>query len=124
MEPVLLLIEDDDEIAEAVALILGEERLRVIRAPDGRSGVAAARLVNVALVLLDLTLPDVGGEQVVARLREAGCTAPIVVLSGAADGLDRARAVGADGFLAKPFDVDRLLEQVQQLLARHEPAQL
>jgi len=82
-------------------------------APDGRTGLDRATRLHPDLVLLDLTLPDISGEQVLTRLRADPVTqaVPVIVVSGDTDPAvqHRVLALGAQWFLTKPYDVDDLL---------------
>ncbi len=113
--PHILAIEDDTGLAEAVELLLSEAGFRFSHAATAREAVRAVHGVDFSLVLLDLTLPDASAEETVRALRATGCSAPIVVLSGAVDASIQAHALGADGFLPKPFDIDALLAYVRRL---------
>lgn len=90
-------------------------------APDGRTGLDRATRLHPDLVLLDLTLPDISGEQVLTRLRADPVTqaVPVIVVSGDTDPAvqHRVLALGAQWFLTKPYDVDDLLCLVDTSLA-------
>ena len=89
-------------------------------APDGRTGLDRATRLHPDLVLLDLTLPDISGEQVLTRLRADPVThtVPVIVISGDTDPAVQHRilALGAQWFLTKPYDVDDLLSLVDNSL--------
>ena len=97
-------------MGRVVALRPGS-RLQI--AVDGAHGIAAALLEPPDLVFLDLHLPDMSGEEVLQQLRKLpGCaTVPVVVVTADASPHTRVRmaAVGSDGFLAKPFDLEDVL---------------
>jgi CheY-like chemotaxis protein len=90
-------------------------------APDGRSGLDRALRLRPDLVLLDLTLPDISGEQVLARLRADPATRaiPVIVVSGETDPAvhHRLLAQGAQWWLTKPYEIDDLLRLVDNSLA-------
>jgi CheY-like chemotaxis protein len=90
-------------------------------APDGRSGLDRAMRQRPDLVLLDLTLPDISGEQVLARLRADPATRaiPVIVVSGETDPVvhHRLLAQGAQWWLTKPYEIDDLLRLVDSSLA-------
>ena len=90
-------------------------------APDGRTGLDRATRLHPDLVLLDLTLPDISGEQVLTRLRADPVThaVPVIVVSGDTDPAvqHRVMALGAQWFLTKPYDVGDLLCLVDNSLA-------
>jgi CheY-like chemotaxis protein len=85
-------------------------------APDGRTGLESATRHRPDLVLLDLTLPDISGEQVLARLRADPATraVPVIVVSAETDPVVRRRvlAQGARWWLAKPYEIEELLRLV------------
>lgn len=115
---VVLYIEDNPSnvrLVEKVFALRPELVLHVAR--DGTGGLAAARELRPALILLDLHLPDISGEQVLAALLADESTAEIPVIIVSADAASvqakRLRAAGAVGYLTKPFDVDHLLDAVR-----------
>ena len=110
--PLVLVVDDDPDILDAICDILDGEGYRVARA---RHGVEALQRVDEeppALILLDLMMPVMDGMVFAQTLRQdRGDRIPIVVIS--ADGNpQKAALLGAQGFLAKPFDIDALLAQV------------
>lgn len=114
----VLYIEDNPSnvrLVEKVFALRPELALHVAR--DGIGGLAAARDLHPALILLDLHLPDISGEQVLAALLADESTAeiPVIIVSADAASMQakRLRAAGAVGYLTKPFDVDHLLDAVR-----------
>jgi CheY-like chemotaxis protein len=111
--PLILVVDDDPDILEAVGEILVDEGYRVARARDGQEALARLEGERPALVLLDLMMPVMDGVAFARAMRlvpeHAGI--PVVVISADGDPA-RARAVAAQGFLAKPFDIDDLLRAV------------
>ena len=120
---VVLHIEDNESNLKLVERIL-ERRpgLELIEARTGCEGLALAATLRPSLIVLDLRLPDVSGEEVLRRLRAGDATrgAAVVVVSAEARPAeaDRVLAVGADDFLVKPIDVGVFLEVVDRMLAR------
>jgi DNA-binding response OmpR family regulator len=105
----VLLLEDDLDILEATTLILEDEGFRVVSAGEGRAAVDLARAERPSVVLLDLSI-DEDPRRLVAALRSAQSEGARVLLFSAGDRLaERARALGADGALAKPFEIHELL---------------
>jgi CheY-like chemotaxis protein len=114
--PLVLVVDDDPDILEAISDILEVEGYRVARARHGAEALERVEVERPAVILLDLMMPVMDGVTFAQRLRErpAFCDVPIVVIS--ADGnRQRAAPVGAAGYLAKPFDVDSLLGYVARL---------
>ena len=116
--PLVLVVDDDPDILDAVCDILESEHYRVARARHGQEAPDRVAEEQPAIVLLDLMMPVMDGVAFaqVLRARYAGHEIPIVVIS--ADGNpQRAASVGARGFLAKPFDIDALLAEVAAVTA-------
>ena len=118
----ILLVEDEDRIADFIVRGLSVEGYRVERVADGEQGLARAAQPEFSLVILDLRLPKLTGEQVLERLRAQGCMVPVLVLS-AKDGVDdRVRNLnsGADDYVTKPFSFAELLARIQARLRTQE----
>jgi len=116
--PLVLVVDDDPDILDAVCDILEGERYRVARARHGQEALERVAEERPAIVLLDLMMPIMDGLTFaqVLRAQYADHEIPIVVIS--ADGNpQRAASVGARGFLAKPFDIDALLAEVAAVTA-------
>lgn len=116
----LLIIEDEPKAASYLRQGLSEAGYVVDLAADGEAGLAAARLDEYALILLDIMLPRRDGFSVVAELRRSGCQMPVLLLT-ARDAVDtrvRGLDLGADDYLAKPFSFAELLARVRALLRR------
>ena len=111
----LLLIEDDPLLGEAVKTGLQQSGHAIDWVRDGRSGRTALRSHDYELLLLDLGLPDGDGMNLIAELRGAGESLPILVLSARDLIRDRVRGLdlGADDYLVKPFDLDELNARVR-----------
>lgn len=119
----VLQIEDNPANLQLVEHILAQRpAAQLISASQGRLGVELARQHRPDLVLLDLHLPDIGGDQVLRELRADPITAdiPVIILSADATGgqIRRLRDDGAADYLTKPLDVRRLLELVDRLPAQ------
>ncbi len=111
--PLVLVVDDDPDILEAICDILEAEGYDVARARHGEEALTRVEARRPALILLDLMMPVMDGVAFAQalRLRPTVSDVPIVVIS--ADGNpQRAAAVGATGYLAKPFDIEALLAQV------------
>jgi DNA-binding response OmpR family regulator len=112
----VLVVEDDPDLLEIESAILRDAGYRVVEASDGLEALAAADLERPALVLLDMRMPRMNGWEFAREFRARhgpGC--PIVVVTAAEDARARAREIGADAWLEKPFEVTDVL----RLLARH-----
>jgi len=120
----VLVIEDDEEMAQAVASGLRREKMAVDVAFDGTAGLERALLNDYDVVVLDRDLPGLHGDDVCAELVAAGCRSRVLMLTAAAamedlvDGL----GIGADDYLPKPFDFPVLVARIGALMRRAQPA--
>jgi DNA-binding response OmpR family regulator len=119
----ILVVEDEQTIADAVAARLRAEGFTVEVAADGPAGVAAARRTRPDLVVLDIMLPGFDGLEVCRRL-QAEHPVPVVMLTARDDETDLlvGLAVGADDYLTKPFSLRELAARVHAVLRRMEKA--
>ena len=119
----LLVVEDEERIASFLDKGLTAHGYAVEWARTGAEALQLGAGPDVALVILDLKLPDLDGLEVLADLREQGVTVPVLILSARARVADRVRGLelGADDYLAKPFAFDELLARVRARL-RSRPA--
>ena len=118
-EPPLVLVADDDEdILMLVRIRLERAGLRVVAAHDGEDALRLARELKPRLAVLDLSMPKLGGLEVLGALREDGADTRVVLLTAKAQEADveRGYAAGADAYLSKPFSPAALVERVQALL--------
>jgi CheY-like chemotaxis protein len=117
-EPLVLVVDDDPDILDAICDILEGEGYRVARARHGLEALDKVSKERPALILLDLMMPVMDGMAFAHALRERrmGDGIPIIVIS--ADGNpQKAASLGARGFLAKPFDIQALLDHVSTAAA-------
>ena len=120
----VLVIEDDEEMAQAVASGLRRTQMAVDVAFDGTAGLERALLNDYDVVVLDRDLPGLHGDDVCAELVAAGCRSRVLMLTAAAamedlvDGL----GIGADDYLPKPFDFPVLVARIGALMRRAQPA--
>jgi two-component system, OmpR family, response regulator MprA len=118
----VLVVEDDEEIADVLRRSLRQEGHEVRTALDGEDALAAAADFQPDLVVLDLGLPKLDGVDVCRRLREAG-DVPILILTARTETEDRVRGLdaGADDYLVKPFERAELLARLRALMRRRPP---
>jgi DNA-binding response OmpR family regulator len=115
MGPRVLVIEDDDVIAEAVVHALSTQGYDVVRAATGRGGLDDAACARPDLVVLDLGLPDLDGVQVIRLLRAELPSTPIVVVTARDDDIDIVVGLdaGASDYVVKPFTTEVLLARLR-----------
>jgi CheY-like chemotaxis protein len=114
----VLVVEDDPDLATLLELVLADGGYRVRTAGHGLEALARVGEEMPGLILLDMRMPIMNGWEFARELRARhGRACPIVVVTAAENAAQRAAEVGADGWLAKPFDIDDVLAAV----ARHLP---
>ena len=119
----VLVIEDDEELAETVAVGLRRARMAVDVAYNGTSGFARALENDYDVIVLDRDLPGMHGDEICAELAGGSCRSRVLMLTAAAtiedlvDGL----GLGADDYLAKPFDFPVLIARIGALVRRAQP---
>jgi DNA-binding response OmpR family regulator len=118
--PRLLVIEDERDIAELVAMHLAELPAEVTQVHDGAAGLRLATGEAWDAIVLDLRLPSLGGLDVCRELRARGHRVPILMLTARGTELDRVLGLelGADDYLTKPFSVLELRARIKALLRR------
>jgi two-component system, OmpR family, response regulator TctD len=119
-KPRLLLVEDDPALAPALALALSKRGFTMAQATDGETALNRAMNEKFSVIVLDLTLPEKDGLEVLKKLREAGKATPIIVLTARSSIGDRVAGLklGADDYLTKPFDIDELEARIHAVLRR------
>lgn len=119
--PHLLLVEDDESIAEPLCFGLEGEGFRVSHVITGTQGLELARTQTPDLILLDVMLPDIDGFAVVRSLRTESMV-PVLMLTARGQELDRVMGLelGADDYLSKPFSFRELVARIRAMLRRRE----
>ena len=119
VERTILVVDDDPDILQTLALCLSTEGYRVTMAANGQEALTLLERDEPACILLDLMMPVMDGWQFVAEIEKRGLRkAPLLILSADRAVQGHANKLRADAFLAKPFDLDELLGKVQQLIGR------
>ena len=115
----LLLVEDEPDLLEGLAVALRREGYAVDTAGDGEEGLFRALESDYDAVVLDVMLPKLDGWQILERLRRAKAT-PVLLLTARDSGPDRVRGLdgGADDYLVKPFDRMELFARIRALIRR------
>jgi DNA-binding response OmpR family regulator len=118
--PVVLLVDDDAAIRRSVAEGLELEGFRVVPASGGRPALAACEAMKPDVMLLDLSMPDLDGLEVLRRLRAGGDDIPVCVLSARDEVGDRVLGLeaGADDYVVKPFAIEEVAARLHALLRR------
>lgn len=109
----VLVVEDDADLVSLMELVLSDAGYRVRTAPEGRAALARVAEEMPGLILLDMRMPGMNGWEFAREFRARhGRACPIVVVTAAEDARARAAEAGADGWLAKPFEIDDVLRIV------------
>jgi DNA-binding response OmpR family regulator len=121
----VLVVQDDPRVTSFIKRGLEAEGFAVRTTSDGAEGLNMSRSLDFDLIVLDLPLPSVSGAEILATLRAAGSTVPVIVLTDAeanSDGVDILNA-GADDYLTRPCDFDELLARIRaRLRTADQPA--
>jgi DNA-binding response OmpR family regulator len=110
----ILVVDDDPEILAMLRDFLESEGLAVRTAANGAEALEALDEVVPALILLDMRMPVLDGWAFAERFHERALTYPIVVMTAAESARRWAEEIGATGYIAKPFDVNELLETIER----------
>lgn len=119
----ILIVDDDNNIAELISLYLTKECFETMIVGDGESALSAVDSFSPNLILLDLMLPGMDGYQVCREVRHKSNT-PIIMLSAKGEIFDKVLGLelGADDYIIKPFDSKELVARVKAVLRRFQPA--
>lgn len=119
----ILIVDDDENIAELISLYLTKECFDTQIVYDGESALAAHKTFQPDLILLDIMLPRIDGYQVCREIRTYSNT-PIIMLSAKGEVFDKVLGLelGADDYMEKPFDSKELVARVKAILRRVKPA--
>lgn len=119
----ILIVDDDNNIAELISLYLIKECFETMIVNDGESALAAMNTFAPNLILLDLMLPGIDGYQVCREVRSKHAT-PIIMLSAKGEVFDKVLGLelGADDYMEKPFDTKELVARVKAVLRRYKAA--
>jgi DNA-binding response OmpR family regulator len=117
----ILIVDDDENIAELISLYLTKECFETSIVYDGESALEAVKSFNPNLILLDLMLPGIDGYQVCREVRTIS-SVPIIMLSAKGEIFDKVLGLelGADDYIEKPFDTKELVARVKAVLRRYK----
>lgn len=115
----ILVVEDEPEIAQILCAYLEREGYRTVRAADGETALQHHALLSPDLVLLDVRLPKMDGFTVLGRLRQSE-NIPVIMITALAEDLDRLSGLrlGADDYIVKPFNPHEVVARVKAVLRR------
>lgn len=118
-DALILIVEDEPEIAEILETYFAREGFRVICARDGATGLAHHQRLRPDLVVLDIKLPGQDGYDVLATIRRRGET-PVIMVTALAEDLDKLQAlrIGADDYVVKPFNPHEVVARARAVLRR------
>lgn len=125
MGTIVLVVEDDEMVADVIRVNLEAEGFEVVHALNGAAGLAAVAQHHPDLVVLDVMMPEIDGWTVLTRLRDDPMTKdlPVIMLSARVMPADQVRGynLGANAYVPKPFTSDELMEKVRHVLEDSAP---
>src|ERR1700712_433068 len=118
----ILLVEDEENLHEALKLNLELEGYQVVSAMDGRQALKTLQNQYFDLMILDVMLPEMDGIEVLESIRIQNNELPVLILSAKNSSADRILGLnkGADDYLTKPFNLEELLLRVQKLIEKNK----
>lgn len=118
----VLVADDEKDMADVLTAILERGHYAVDTVADGRTALEYALIGNYDCLILDIMMPELSGLEVVSALRRAHNTVPVLLLTARGDASDRIKGlnVGADDYLAKPFNMGELLARVRACARRSD----
>jgi DNA-binding NtrC family response regulator len=116
----ILICDDDEGILEMLMIVLEDTGYNIIAEQNSLNLYALIEKEQPALLLLDLWMPVLSGDQVLKHLKSSPDTSnlPVLVFSASTDGREIASRAGATNFIAKPFDIDHLLGSIDDILQK------
>lgn len=123
MKERILIVEDEEKLARFVEMELSYEGYEVVKAGDGRTGLALLESENFDLLLLDIMLPELSGMEVLRRTRRFS-SIPIIMLTARDSVMDKVTGLdtGADDYITKPFAIEELLARIRNALRKRSGA--
>ncbi len=120
MNPKILVVDDDKEIAEAIAKLLELNNFTVLKAYDGIEALKLVRECEIDLILLDVMMPNLDGMSTLKILREDN-NIPVIILSAKSEDYDKVLGlqVGADDYIVKPYNPQELVARVNATIRRY-----
>jgi len=123
MNPVILLVEDEPAIADTLSWTLQNEGFAPCHVSTGAAALARREAGGIAVVVLDVGLPDISGFEVCRRIRAKDSALPIMFLTAHSEEIDRVLGfeIGADDYVAKPFSPREVAARLRVMLRRTQP---
>lgn len=117
----ILIVEDDEGIAEFEVLELVHEGFEVQWAKDGREALSVFESFGPDIILLDIMLPEISGLEVLRRIRKTS-KIPVIMVSARGETYDKVNGLdaGADDYISKPFEIEELLARLRAVIRRSE----
>ena len=117
----ILICDDDREIVDAIEIYLNQEDYQILKAYDGDEAITQVKSGNIDLLILDIMMPRVDGITAAMKIREFS-TIPIIMLSAKSEDMDKIMGLnmGADDYLAKPFNPLELIARIKSQLRRYK----
>src|SRR5438270_8801326 len=118
----VLVVDDEPNIIDLVALALRYEGFSVEKAGSGRAALSAVHKFKPDLVILDVMLPDLSGLDVMKRLTSEGRKVPVIFLTARDSTEDKVHGltIGGDDYVTKPFSIEELVARIRVVLRRHD----
>ena len=118
----ILIVDDDENIAELISLYLTKECFDTMTASDGEAALTAVKTYMPDLILLDIMLPGIDGYEVLREIRKSS-SLPVILLSAKGETFDKVLGLelGADDYIMKPFDSKEMVARVKAVLRRFTP---
>ncbi len=122
----VLIVEDDENIAELLQLYLKKEGFQTMIASTGKKGVELFETFSPDLVLLDIMLPEMDGWGVCRTIRESKSQTPVIMLTAKGETRDKVSGLemGADDYIVKPFEMKEVLARIHAVLRRSKPEEM
>ena len=117
----ILVVEDDTGLRGLIVSALEEEGYCVLSAVDGQEALKMLRMVKYCVILLDITLPDLTGTEVVKWINDMEITSPVILMTGHSYGQQLAAELDVAGYLPKPFELRELFAAVEGCVKQPMP---
>lgn len=117
----ILVVDDDESIRTLLAEFFREEGYEVRTAVHGRQALDLISESPFDVILTDMSMPVMGGQELASTLNDRGIVTPLVVMTAAQTAAALAQAIHAAGYVGKPFDLETVLSTIDRVIHRHNP---